>query len=457
MCCAMQSEVPPPELRTAERPLAFCEGVEKAEQPVCKGRWKIYTTAAALAPLLRWLNKNGVNESALRARLKAVQVVMEAGERKRVRQAVCDSHKGSAGNSEVRGAALHDSALLSMDGVSETGCSAEMTDIERAAPSHEKEEGSADAMDGTQVGGDSYSGRLGRMLLELEAALPPAGVLMVRGGELRRASWRAFVSRKCGVPLADSDDDFVGGYTDPVLQARGAVEAAATPQDAMCALLVLESMIATPWLRPYWRLWSLPLPTPSATRTWAEVYYRLRALRKALRDGRAAPTRRELDQFEKAAVPIERVKRQRQPPREALRLDLDAVSGYEGRASRRTRARRISYRDVGDEGEEEDDEEEERGRGNKRGWGRQGLPETELPGAEGRAARAAQRAARGEGQGRAARASRRARTRRGGATRSDSEGDGRTDEEASSSDNTDEGYAKRLHAQLNTRSTRRRL
>jgi hypothetical protein len=422
----------------------FCEGMEEAETPVGKGRWKVYATAASLTPLLRWLNKNGVRESALRVRLQVVQSVMEAAARRRTKEEARDGRKGSA-------EAKSEKVRVDTPGAEGEPCVDWPSEGNRAVATAARAVGSYDedgveAMEGGQEAGptDGNVERVGRMLLELEAALPPAGVLMVRGGEFRRASWRAFVSRTFGVPLADSDDDFVGGgKAQPEPFAAG--PASAEPQDAMAALLVLESMIATPWLRPYWRLWSLPLPPPASTQTWAEVYYRLCALRRAVREGRAAPSRRELDQFEKAAVPIKRPKRQRQPPREALGLDLEAVSGYERRSSRRTRTQRVSYRDVGDDSEEEDEAGlVRRGRG---------LPETELPGAVGRAARAAQRAARLEGHGRAERALRRTRARMG-AGRSDSEEDGLEGEGPGSEE--DVGVAKRLHAQLNTCRTRGR-
>jgi hypothetical protein len=358
------------------------------------GRWKAYHTAADLAPLLRWLNKHGARESVLRTRVQATAAVMQCV----ARRVDVAGQNGGAPPAEGSGAPV----------------------VTQAQP--------PDAQ------------RVGVLLLSLFHNLPEAAVLTVRGGETRRAAWRTFVVRALHLPLAAEKPE-----TDPseLNLATGVAAAhiatAARPCDGMAALLLLEAMVATPWLRPFWRLWSLPRPHPEHARTWPAVWYRAKLFKAALREGRSAPARKELDLFERSATPRERPQRTR-ATRAAAGLDLGVIS-FADRSSRHARARVVDYRELGDESDASG------GRALRRPTrGGSGVTGAD---AEGRAARAAQRAARCKDGGRATRA-----MVRGRATGSESESlseDSSEEEEGRG----DEAAAQKLHISLNTRSMRR--
>lgn len=53
------------------------------------------------------------------------------------------------------------------------------------------------------------------------------------------------------------------------------------PRLAMGSVILLEGMVRTPWLKTFWRLWSLPPPLPDSVHTWAAVWHRALALRQA--------------------------------------------------------------------------------------------------------------------------------------------------------------------------------
>ncbi len=51
----------------------------------------------------------------------------------------------------------------------------------------------------------------------------------------------------------------------------------------MAAVVCLETMVKTEWLKPYWRHWSMPVPNPSTSTTCASVWVRTYALSCAVK------------------------------------------------------------------------------------------------------------------------------------------------------------------------------
>lgn len=176
---------------------------------------------------------------------------------------------------------------------------------------------------GACIGIDSASAhKLGEALLSLEQSLHKDCVLPAYGTTARRASWRRFVRASTGLPMkSDEDEDeendeegeegsrrkpsesavASGGNTGKNSDSAMVVAGHDQPQPcaAMAAVLLLEGMVRAPWLRAFWRLWSLPLPEPEGVRTWAAVWHRLIMLRSALRVGSAVPRGAELALFKK--------------------------------------------------------------------------------------------------------------------------------------------------------------
>lgn len=293
----------------ARQEFVFSEGMPESQPDVRRGRWKAYRSAAEVQELLPWLHSNGVREQPLRKRLQAVHAGMAAVTAEKGEGAVAD----------------------------EAGRVGERADGEIA---------------GGGVDGASGPRELGEMMLQMEGSLPSNATLPAAAGSSRRDAWRALVSAATGVPLAE------GGR-------EGSQEVAPRSQAAMAALLLLEGMLRVPWLRPFWRLWSLPLPLPERTATWAAVWHRALHLRAALRVGRSVPSARELAAFaprpsaraaqaaaasesnSEDAPPEASVPAPGQRRRMALDLDLSVID-YSGRG-RRCRSGRVNYAEAAGE------------------------------------------------------------------------------------------------------------
>lgn len=308
----------------------FTEGMHESQPDVRRGRWKAYRTAASVKELMAWLHTNGARERALRRRLQAVHSDMLAS----VQPQEANAGDTSA-EAEAAGHAVGD--VNEQDGVSQ-------------------------AAGGDEAGReDAGSAReLGKMLLQMEASLPAAAALPAAASEPRRAAWRRLVASATGLPLDG------GGREEEGKPAADAGDGAALrPEAAMAALLLLEAMVRTQWLRPFWRLWSLPLPEPLRAQTWAAVWHRALHLSSALRcGGRSGPSARELAAFHprpatRTAQPAAASESESEgaagdiaaPParRRRMAADLDlSVIDYSGRG-RRCRAGRVNYAETAGE------------------------------------------------------------------------------------------------------------
>lgn len=64
---------------------------------------------------------------------------------------------------------------------------------------------------------------------------------------------------------------------------RNKVSSASTPSELMRLTVALEAAVSPEWLKPHWRVWSMPAPNPMETKTYSEVWLRLEALKLAVR------------------------------------------------------------------------------------------------------------------------------------------------------------------------------
>lgn len=307
----------------------FTEGMHESQPDVRCGRWKAYRTAASVKELTAWLHSNGTRERELRRRLQAV-------------------HSDMLASARLEDAAAADAAANA--------------DGDAVANVKGQDEG-AEVGGGEEAGGEAAGSarELGKVLLQMEASLPAAAALPAAASEPRRAAWRRLVASATGLPLEGDERE---EEKKPAVEAVTGV--ALRPEAAMAALLLLEAMVRTQWLRPFWRLWSLPLPEPARTRTWAAVWHRALHLSGALRcGGRSGPSARELAAFQprpaaRTTQPAAASETESEgaggdiaaaPParRRRMAADLDlSVIDYSGRG-RRCRAGRVNYAETAGE------------------------------------------------------------------------------------------------------------
>lgn len=184
--------------------------------------------------------------------------------------------------------------------------------------------GKAKASSPAGLSADSASPcKLGEALLALERSLHKDCLLPEYGTEERRESWRSFVRASTGLPpppesspdppphasqppqgnATENADTGANAANTAQYTENGSSNSSAVvapqPSAAMAAVLLLEGMVRAPWLRAFWRFWSLPLPAPDSVRTWATVWHRLMMLRSAVRVGPSVPRTAELALFKK--------------------------------------------------------------------------------------------------------------------------------------------------------------
>ncbi|KAK9822217.1 hypothetical protein WJX81_007608 [Elliptochloris bilobata] len=186
--------------------------------------WGRYSGATALDALITWLNPLGGREGPLRSRLIKV--------RERVPPATVPAaiDSGATAGLPLQPPQLAESAVQQR--------------MEPSAAERRAAEAAAKA--------EAAAG-VAKEVATIEAGLAPEARDVARAGVLRMQRWRQLV------------------------------ETARTPQEAMAALVALETMVVGECLKPAWRLWAHPAPSPDTAGTLGAVRVRLAALRSSLR------------------------------------------------------------------------------------------------------------------------------------------------------------------------------
>lgn len=268
--------------------------------------------AESLEHLIEWLHSSGERERVLKARLKAVHAAMLAltivPVQKEAESAANTATGGDTAPTEQKEQKPAVDSLLQTaagDGAAsspENGADAENVGGNENMTTLTSEcEPSTVANSSFPVDPGSPE-KLGEFLLAIEQSLQDSAqgaecFLPAWGGE-RRAKWRSFVAAATGLAqpeatlLVQPNDVDVGqdqekaaggsnGEASGGVQGKEQVEV--HPRSAMAGVILLEGMVRSPWLRTFWRLWSLPPPLPERVHTWAAVWHRVIALRRALR------------------------------------------------------------------------------------------------------------------------------------------------------------------------------